>query len=86
MTLEYGIGQTWKNRRRKPSATFTILRIYERVYAPPKPVRLRVKGVLVTGEDGLHTHLRDLDAASARAMFPFILFAPAPAPEDNEDK
>jgi hypothetical protein len=73
--IEHSIGQTWKDKRNKPTSTFTVLRCYVRTYQDGN-IAQRVKGVLVTGIDGRNSHLRDLDSRSAHKMFPYILFQP----------
>jgi hypothetical protein len=78
----FGVGQTWKDRKRNPTSTFTVLRVWEKRYANGETA-VRVKGVLVTGVDGRHTHLRDLDARSAQKMFPHILFEPERQSEET---
>lgn len=82
--MDYKIGQTLKDRRRDPTSTFTVLRVYVRTYENGDAAD-RVKGVLVTGDNGCGTHLRDLDSRSLKKMFPYILFSP-PEPKDEEDK
>lgn len=80
---EHRVGQTWKDRRRGPTATFTVLRTYARKYHDGTE-RGRVKGVLVAGIDGCGTHLRDLDCASAEKMFPYLIFNPEQQPVEGE--
>lgn len=78
---DYRIGQTWRDRRLKATSTFTVLKLYTRHYGNGDEA-LRVKGVLVTGTDGCGTHLRDLDARSAKKMFPSLMFDPPREPEE----
>lgn len=77
------IGQTWTDKKRA-TAAFTVLRLYNRNY-PDGNTALRVKGVLITGDDANGSHLRDLDARSAQKMFPRLIFDP-PIPLDDEQK
>lgn len=81
---DFSVGQIWKDRRAKPTSTFSVLRCYTRNYKNGDAAA-RVKGVLITGDNGVGTHLRDLDARSAKKMFPHLLFAP-PVVVDDEDK
>lgn len=73
--MTYRVGQTWRDKRRRATSTFTVLRVYYRHYVDGREA-MRVKGVLVTGIDAIGTHLRDLDARSAAKMFPVLTFDP----------
>lgn len=82
--MDYKIGQTLKDKRKSPTSTFTVLRTYVRTYDNGVTAD-RVKGVLVIGNNGCGTHLRDLDSRSVEKMFPYVLFSP-PEHKDDEDK
>lgn len=77
----YRVGQTWVDKKRNPTWSFTILKLYDKHYKNGESA-LRIKGVVC---DEHSIGLRDLDSRSFEKMLVKIIFDP-PIYVDSEDR